>query len=127
MDETQLKNLRLLTLGDANNTDSDAVLKVLCVKCKQQLDWLATIYERRYGLPETKTLDPELEWLIDDMTVRAFNRLGSEGYESESVEGHSIKFRDLLDNYEDLFRLHYGEKADEKSGEIKYGWVKGYL
>ena len=34
----------------------------------------------------------ELEYIVDEATIRRFNRIGSEGMKSESVEGHSVTY-----------------------------------
>ncbi|GGJ85991.1 hypothetical protein GCM10007063_05590 [Lentibacillus kapialis] len=34
----------------------------------------------------------ELQFIVEEMTVARFQRLGSEGMSSESVEGHSVSF-----------------------------------
>lgn len=39
----------------------------------------------------------ELEYIVDEATIRRFNRIGSEGMKSESVEGHSVTFDDSED------------------------------
>ena len=39
----------------------------------------------------------ELEYIVDEATIRRFNRIGSEGMKSESVEGHSVTY---IDGYE---------------------------
>ena len=36
----------------------------------------------------------ELEYVVDEATIRRFNRIGSEGKKSESVEGHSVTYID---------------------------------
>ena len=35
-----------------------------------------------------------LEYVVDEATIRRFNRIGSEGMKSESVEGHSVTYLD---------------------------------
>ena len=35
-----------------------------------------------------------LEYVVDEATIRRFNRIGSEGMKSESVEGHSVTYID---------------------------------
>ena len=44
----------------------------------------------------------ELEYIVDEATIRRFNRIGSEGMKSESVEGHSVTYidGDELEPYE---------------------------
>ena len=43
-----------------------------------------------------------LEYVVDEATIRRFNRIGSEGMKSESVEGHSVTYDmgDVLEPYE---------------------------
>src|SRR5699024_48265 len=36
----------------------------------------------------------ELEYIVEEATIRRFNRIGSEGMKSESVEGHSVTYID---------------------------------
>ena len=35
-----------------------------------------------------------LEYIVEEATIRRFNRIGSEGMKSESVEGHSVTYLD---------------------------------
>ena len=35
-----------------------------------------------------------LEYVVDEATIRRFNRIGSEGMKSESIEGHSVTYLD---------------------------------
>ena len=46
----------------------------------------------------------ELEYIVDEATIRRFNRIGSEGMKSESVEGHSVTYidGDELEPYESV-------------------------
>ena len=44
-------------------------------------------------LDETK-VPLSLEYVVDEATIRRFNRIGSEGMKSESVEGHSVTYID---------------------------------
>lgn len=52
-------------------------------------------------LDETK-IPLSLEYVVDEATIRRFNRIGSEGMKSESVEGHSVTYidGDELEPYE---------------------------
>ena len=42
-----------------------------------------------------KPIPSELDYIVVEIAVRRFNRLGTEGMKSESVEGHRIDFYDL--------------------------------
>src|SRR5699024_6237148 len=42
-----------------------------------------------------KEVPAHLNFIVEEIVVRRFNRIGSESMKSESVEGHSITFYDL--------------------------------
>ena len=52
------------------------------------------IAERLLHRIKNTEIPAELEYIVDEATIRRFNRIGSEGMKSESVEGHSITFED---------------------------------
>ena len=39
----------------------------------------------------------ELEYIVDEATIRRFNRIGSEGMKSERVEGHAVTYEETDD------------------------------
>lgn len=64
----------------------------------------------------------ELNYIIEEIVIRRFNRTGSEGMKSESVEGHRIDFYELEKDftpYEDIIDGY----ADEEQGNAKRGRV----
>ena len=52
------------------------------------------IAERLLHRIKTTEIPLELEYIVDEATIRRFNRIGSEGMKSESVEGHSVTYID---------------------------------
>jgi len=42
----------------------------------------------------------ELNFIVEEIVIRRFNRIGTEGMRSESVEGHTVTFYDLKDDLE---------------------------
>lgn len=48
-----------------------------------------------------ESLPTALNWVVVEMSVRRYNRIGSEGMTSEGVEGHSVNFgsNDDLEDY----------------------------
>ena len=67
----------------------------------------------------------ELEYIVDEATIRRFNRIGSEGMKSESVEGHSVTYdmSDVLDPYESAINDYLeGLKPDDgrKKGVVYF-------
>ena len=61
-----------------------------------------------------------LEYVVDEATIRRFNRIGSEGMKSESVEGHSVTYdmSDVLDPYESAIQ-DYLESLEPEPGRKK--------
>ena len=59
----------------------------------------------------------ELEYIVEEATIRRFNRVGSEGMSSESVEGHTVSFGDdgdPLAPYEKAIAIYLEEDDDYK-------------
>ena len=60
-----------------------------------------TIYENieqrlldRLSVAKIEFIPAQLEYIVDEATILRFNRVGSEGMKSESVEGHSVTYID---------------------------------
>ena len=67
----------------------------------------------------------ELEYIVDEATIRRFNRIGSEGMKSESVEGHSVTYDmgDVLDLYESAIQDYLESlepEPDRKKGVVYF-------
>ena len=46
-----------------------------------------------------KILPAELEFILIELVISRFNRIGSEGIASESVDGKSVSYEDDFNNY----------------------------
>ncbi len=71
-----------------------------------------------------KEVPKELNYIIEEITIRRFNRVGTEGMRSESVEGHRIDFYDLKDEfvpYESIIAAH--KDPPEKIGRGKVMFI----
>ena len=62
------------------------------------------IAERLLHRLEATEIPLQLEYIVNEATIRRFNRIGSEGMKSESVEGHSVTYidGDELEPYESV-------------------------
>ena len=61
-----------------------------------------------------KEVPSELNFIIEEIVIRRYNRIGTEGMKSESVEGHRIDFYELEKDftpYEDIINKF---KDDDK-------------
>src|SRR5699024_8778795 len=89
----KMKNDIKILLG-IKDTIQDGVLDILIGNTEQHLlSLLKKVNDEMEDVPL------ELDYIIQEITIRRFNRLGSEGMKSESVEGHSVNFYDVQDEF----------------------------
>src|SRR5699024_1542756 len=67
-----------------------------------------------------KDIPTHLDFIEEEITIRRFNRIGTEGMKSETVEGHSISFYDLKDEFDPYQDIIDNEKDDD-TGEARRG------
>ena len=60
-----------------------------------------------------KEIPEHLEFIVIEIVVRRFNRIGTEGMQSESVEGHSVTFYDLSKEFTPYESIIDSEKEDD--------------
>ena len=76
----------------------DKIKVLLGIKDTLQDDVLTTIVDttssRLSLLIGEATVPASLGYIATEVSIVRFNRLGSEGYASDSLEGHSITFKD---------------------------------
>ena len=56
----------------------------------------------------------DLEYIIDEVTIARFNRIGSEGMKAETVEGHRVEFKhdDPFLAYADVIKQYIDENTE---------------
>ena len=62
-----------------------------------------------------KTLPDELEFILIELAVERYNRIGSEGIASESVDGKNVSYEDSFENYK-TYLDDYIFKNDKNKG-----------
>src|SRR5699024_10959853 len=70
-----------------------------------------------------KDIPESLKFIIEEITIRRFNRIGTEGMQSESVEGHSITFYDLEQEftpYEDIIDDNKDDASAGRMGKVMF-------
>lgn len=88
-------------------------VKTLTGVDNEQITTIYNMYERRLfdrleqSLPELVEIPTELEYILTECTIARFNRIGSEGMESESMDGHTAKYVDKdLSDYEHAIQAY---------------------
>ena len=89
------------------------------------LSWIEAAARKRLSLSYLSGAEvPEaLEYVITEVSVRRFNQIASEGYESHSVEGESISFgrSDFSDFEDDIYGwLYQQDEIDNNKGKVRF-------
>ncbi len=103
---TILENVKEL-LGNPQNIDD-------------KLNVIIELTQKRLGnLLSVKEVPEELEYIVIEVSVIRFNRIGSEGVSSHSVEGESMSFNDDdFDSYDKDIRSWLNNQSDLKKGSV---------
>ena len=105
---TILENVKAL-LGNPKNIDD-------------KLNVIIELTQKRLGnLLSVKEVPKELEYIVVEVSVIRFNRIGSEGVSSHSVEGESMSFNDDdFDSYDKDIRSWLNNQSDLKKGRVRF-------
>lgn len=105
---TILENVKEL-LGNPKNIDD-------------KLNVIIELTQKRLGnLLSVKEVPEELKYIVIEVSVIRFNRIGSEGVSSHSVEGESMSFNDDdFDSYDKDIRSWLNNQSDLKKGRVRF-------
>ncbi|NLC25372.1 MAG: phage head-tail connector protein [Fastidiosipila sp.] len=95
---------------------------------------VATLFERYSDLllarlqrsnPDIGDIPEELEYIVDELTISRFNRIGSEGMISETMDGHSANYGDIsaetsLTAYEDVINAYLSPESENTWGTVRF-------
>lgn len=103
-----LENLKLM-LG-ITDTDRDALLNHIIASATARLKTLLGGIEP----------PASLEYIIAEVTIRRFNRIGSEGMASHTVEGESISFAASdFDGFKDDIQAYLDTQKESARGRVR--------
>lgn len=106
-----LETLKTLLGIPADDTTRDAVL-----------NWILTATTRRLKIL-LGGIDPpeELEYIIIEVSVIRYNKIGSEGFTAHDVEGESIDLSESdFAGYTDEIEAYLTSLADSKIGKVRF-------
>lgn len=120
MEKKKLEELRLLTLGDSLDSSRDELLTLLYMQAEARLRDVITHIQKSYNMQPDNDIPSNFKWIIDEITIKRFNRLGSEGFSSESINGHSVNFDsdDFADYREEIAAFY--KPPDEGAKWVVY-------
>lgn len=65
-----------------------------------------------------KEIPKELEFVVIELSITRYNRIGSEGLKSESIEGRIQTYESDLDDYKSIFEDYLNSK--KKSKKVRF-------
>jgi|SRR5690625_440283 len=101
---------RIKKVIDVEDDMQDDILDILMSNVQSHLLGLFKKADK-----EIEGIPSEAEYIIFEITVRRYNRIGSEGLKSELVEGHRIDFYDLKDEFDPYLDIIDSYKKDDSS------------
>lgn len=91
--------------------DEDSKLKVIITLTENRLKTLI-------GQTEVPS---ELEYIVTEVSIARFNRIGSEGLSGHTVEGEALTFKDNdFDQYADDIQTWRDAQSDQDIGRIRF-------
>ena len=87
-----------------------------------KLDAIVRLTESRLkALLSVKTVPEELEYIVTEVAIKRFNRIGSEGVQSHSVEGESMSFNDDdFSSFSTEIQSWRDEQANQNKGRVRF-------
>lgn len=75
-------------------------------------------FKAEYGVSE---IADAYSFIFEDCVIKRFNRRGSEGAQSESVEGHSVSYYENKNEflpYDDMLQKAFGQSGQSRPGRV---------
>lgn len=87
-----------------------------------KLNVIITLTENRLKtLIGQKEVPGELEYIVTEVSIARFNRIGSEGLSGHTVEGEALTFKDNdFDQYADDIQAWRDAQSDQDKGRIRF-------
>ncbi|MCI2948337.1 phage head-tail connector protein [Staphylococcus caledonicus] len=100
-----------LLIGLNDDKQDDQLKKIIDVTEKRLIALLPK---------DVETVPSSLDWVIEEVAVKRYNRIGAEGMSSESIDGRSTKFQENdFDEYLSIIEDEFPSTSSKK-GSIKF-------
>ncbi len=109
---------RIKTLLDIKDDLQDSVLDIIVENVTSHL-----LGKLKRVDKSIKEVPKELDYIIEEIAIRRYNRIGTEGMKSESVEGHKVDFYELdkdFTPYEEIIIDYEDEPTEPKRGKVMF-------
>ena len=106
-----LNDLKLMLGIEATDTDLDSKLNLILKNARQQLK------AKLGGIDAPESLD----YIILEVSIKRFNRIGSEGLASHTVEGEALSFvDDDFNGFSDDIQAFLNSQKDSVKGKVRF-------
>lgn len=87
-----------------------------------KLDAIVRLTESRLkALLSVKIIPGELEYIVTEVSIKRFNRIGSEGVQTHSVEGESMSFNDDdFSSFSSEIQAWRDDQANQNKGKVRF-------
>lgn len=100
-----------LLIGLNDNKQDDQLQKIIDVTEKRLISMLPK---------DVEAVPSSLDWVVEEVAVKRYNRIGAEGMSSESIDGRSTKFQESdFDEYLSIIEDEFPSTSSKK-GSIKF-------
>ena len=110
---TTLQEVKLL-LGITNNSKDDLLNLLIKNATTQVLGYLTIPNGLILAVPES------LSYIVTELVVLRYNRIGSEGLSAESVDGYSATYSDDMTNYILAIEAYLNTVRLPKTGVVRF-------
>ena len=105
-----LKDIKLLLGIDDDSRDD--LLNLLISNAQTQL---------LGRLGDLETVPVELAYIVPELVIIRYNRIGAEGLSSQSVEGHSANYQvDDLAPFESAIKAYLNKHREPRTGVVRF-------
>ena len=84
------------------------------------LEILRITEERILAYTGFRYIPDDLQWLLVELAAQRFNRIGSEGFAHESVDGNTVVYQDTADGFLGEYKTFLDNYVKENTS--KKGW-----
>lgn len=106
-----LNDLKVMLEIEADDVNADAKLKLIISTVTARLQVLLG------GIEPPESLD----YIVREVSIIRFNKIGSEGMKSQTVEGESMTFSDSdFDGYMDDIQAFLATQNDSAKGRVRF-------
>lgn len=106
-----LNELKIMLGIEEKDTDADTLITLIVTKTTQRLKNKLNV----------EIVPAELDYIVFEIAVKRWNRIGAEGMASQTIEGKSETFQESdFDEFKDDIQAWLDRQNDKKRGKVRF-------